>query len=134
MEANQARQLIKRLYDAYGRTAHEGQAQVYLSQLTPLPFDLAEAAVNEAIAKERYFPSVAVLKDYIRAVTAEGIPGASAYGSRVPPGRTPTEWALLLGSLRQEEKLLAMSDADYMEYLGRYRIHHGIGRGGNGID
>lgn len=132
MTANEARQLVKRLYDAYGKPLHEGQARIYIENLLALPYHLAEAAINAAIGSERYFPSLHAVKTYIRQVSAEGAPGAAVYGRSSLRPRTPTEWAKLLASVQQEQKLRKMDEDEYMEYLTRFRER--CGDGGGSVD
>jgi hypothetical protein len=57
---------IKRIFDAFGRRPTKGQLIEYLDWADPISFETVLEIVNDLIASEEKFPSIAVLNNKLR--------------------------------------------------------------------
>ncbi|NMB47216.1 MAG: hypothetical protein GX998_12555 [Firmicutes bacterium] len=119
MNPAKASELLGRLCAAWGRTIEDDRAKLYMDFLCDLDEAIGIGAVERAINKEHFFPSIGELRTHVEAISPsrEGIPGAAAYGKQKKRVFTAEERAAFARAIALEDAMIAMDDADYMTML-----------------
>jgi hypothetical protein len=120
MHREQAGELLKKLCLAWGQDLEPERAKLYFEFLCDLDEAVGLGAVDRAISKERFFPSVGTLQSHVEAISpsAEGMPNAGAYG---PVTSQTNDLTDLVQLARKHEWLVKMRDEEYAEYLEQYQ-------------
>lgn len=106
MTREQAGTLVDKLQYVYAKSLPGPTIDEYLDALQPYEYKRADKGIDNLIKRERYFPAIATLCEYIEAAVV------------IPDGYRPwsqTEEADY--AFFQQDKLVALDDANYLRYL-----------------
>lgn len=118
MTPEEATTIVKMLCDGFRKELPPEQVKAFARRLLDLDYDRARKGVDYVLDTEERFPSIARFKLACRGLY-EGSPNAQAYYG-TPSMHEYYQLERIRRWIEHEERLIAMSDEEYEQYLIEY--------------